>query len=143
MPSDKRTAAFHERYGMDENLQQTEIPSIIVPVDYLSNIKEETLLFFSDKLRPGMVVLVEPPKYRDWNESKIDKLQPNERIAALHTMRWCRIEEIETFTAPRILSRSSQPRVRLLVCYADGSQTTREYDHRVGWYVKNASIPKD
>ena len=110
------------------------IPSVGVPVNYIIDPAEETILL-GDRLTSGMVVVLATHPERenpdteprnDWHRSHI-----------LETAYWAEVLDIR-FSA----GSHGNTLVSMTCRYADGRMASRSYTTSFGWVVKNSSIPK-
>lgn len=94
-----------------------------MPKYYRMDGATEDLLFDSEELREGMVVLIEDSSYR----SDIrDEMSGSNLELALKVNRWGKISKL----------RRTDSMVQFIAEYEDGTKAKRAYPFDVGWYVK-------
>lgn len=114
---------------MDKKL--SSIPSAFVPLQYMNDPETEDLIF-GDRLKSGMVVLLEDTLLRA-DPDRYGTSDTHDQIRIQETARWCRIVDI----------RYSGNMVTMICEYNDGSKRLRSYNISFAWFVKLASMPAD
>ena len=105
------------------------------PFDYVMNPETDDLIR-GDKLREGMIVLLEGCRMRQDPKNFETTDSAYNRQKALETSRWCTVTDIQT--------RSGDGRVMSFIgLYADGTKFERTYNEFFCWFVKLDSIPAE
>jgi len=105
----------------------------LVPKYYRMDPDTEDLLANGNKLKEGMVVLVEDPMHRE----EVNIFMDEARFArALKWNRWCTITELT-------YAMASSPLVRFVAVYDDGTKSKMSLSSQYAWYVKLESIPQE
>lgn len=105
------------------------------PMDFVMNPETEDLIR-GDKLREGMIVLLEGCHMRQdpKNFETTDSAYTRQRC--LETARWCTVTDIRT-------SRNNRDVLSFIGLYADGTKFERMYNESYSWFVKLDSMPKE
>lgn len=103
-------------------------PASLVPMHYVMDPDQETLLTSGFLLKDGMVILIENPNMRQ----DLDKLETQSNWAlALERNRWMTISQVHM--GPAGVS------VTFVATYDDGSQRKLRFDNHHAWLVKHTN----
>lgn len=118
--------------------------SIFVDKFYEMNVEDDELLSTGDKLRNGMVVLLEDSMMRgDPNQDRELSGYDLERLREVN--RWCVVSDIEVTRRwqeddmGRVIGETS-PLISFVATYPDGTKKKRRYDSSYAWFVKKFSM---